>query len=164
MLVLPNLIAKTMTLDDVKDVHAKQIENIRLAMLDLQKTATMAKLDYELPADWKEKTERRKPQLSPKLKAVLTALQTPVEIDKSNAPLIGRAQGAFEGDEAADHPGQGDDAGRRGRSVDADDRVSRVRRSRARTALKMALAQPRADVRDQGQHDPGRDAREGDER
>jgi hypothetical protein len=87
VLVLPNLIAKTMTLDDVKEVHAKQIENIRLALVDLQKTATMAKLDYELPADWKEKTERRKPQLSPKLKAVLTALRAPVEIDKSNAPL-----------------------------------------------------------------------------
>ena len=87
VLVLPNLIAKTMTLDDVKEVHAKQIENIRLALVDLQKTATMAKLDYELPADWKEKTERRKPQLSPKLKAVLTALRETVEIDKANAPL-----------------------------------------------------------------------------
>jgi len=60
VLVLPNLVDKTMTLDDVKAVHAKQSENIRLAMFDLQKTATMAKLDYELPADWKEITERRK--------------------------------------------------------------------------------------------------------
>src|SRR5262249_207532 len=32
-------------------------------------------------------TERRKPQLNPKLKAVLAALRTPVEIDKTNAPL-----------------------------------------------------------------------------
>jgi hypothetical protein len=87
VLVLPNLIAKTMTLDEVREVHAKQIENIRLALIDLQKTATMAKIDYELPADWKEKTERRKPQLSPKLKAVLAGLRTPVEIDRSNAPL-----------------------------------------------------------------------------
>ena len=94
VLVLPNLVAKTMTLDEVKDVHAKQIENIRLALVDLQKSATMAKIDYELPADWKEKTERRKPQLNPKLKAVLAALRTPVEIDKSNAPLVGGAQGA----------------------------------------------------------------------
>jgi hypothetical protein len=76
-----------MTIDDVREVHAKQIENIRLALVDLQKSATMAKIDYELPADWKEKTERRKPQLSPKLKAVMAALRTPVEIDKSNAPL-----------------------------------------------------------------------------
>jgi general secretion pathway protein D len=87
VLVLPNLVAKTMTIDDVKEVHAKQIENIRLAMVDLQKMSVMAKVDYELPADWKEKTERRKPQMSPKLKAVLTALRSPVEIDKQNAPL-----------------------------------------------------------------------------
>jgi hypothetical protein len=87
VLVLPNLVARTMTIEDIKEVHARQIENIRLAMIDLQKTATMAKIHYELPADWKEKTERRKPQLSPKLKAVLTALRTPVEIDKSNAPI-----------------------------------------------------------------------------
>ena len=85
--VLPNLLSKTMTLDEIKEVHAKQIENIRLAMIDLQKSATVTKLDYELPADWKEKTERRKPQLAPKLKAVLAALKAPVEIDKSNAPL-----------------------------------------------------------------------------
>lgn len=85
--VLPNLVARTMSLDEVKDVHARQIENIRLALIDLQKSATMAKLDYELPADWKEKTERRKPQLNPKLKAVLAALKTPVDIDKSGAPL-----------------------------------------------------------------------------
>jgi hypothetical protein len=87
VLVLPNLVTKTMTLDEIKEVHAKQIENIRLVMLDLQKSATVAKVDYELPADWKEKTERRKPQLTPKLKAVLAALKAPVEIDKSNAPL-----------------------------------------------------------------------------
>jgi hypothetical protein len=87
VLVLPNLVSKTMTLEEVREVHAKQIENIRLALIDLQKTATMAKIDYELPADWKEKTERRKPQLNPKLKAVLAALRTPVEIDKTNAPL-----------------------------------------------------------------------------
>ncbi|HEX3148929.1 MAG TPA: hypothetical protein VHR66_12680 [Gemmataceae bacterium] len=87
VLVLPNLIARTMTLDEVRDVHAKQIENIRLAMVDLQKTATMAKIDYELPADWKEKTDRRKPKMSPKLAAVLASLRTPVEIDKSGAPL-----------------------------------------------------------------------------
>jgi hypothetical protein len=87
VLVLPNLINRSMTLDEVKEVHAKQIENIRLALLDLQKTATMAKLDYELPADWKEKTERRKPQLSPKLKAVIAALRIPVDIEKVNAPL-----------------------------------------------------------------------------
>jgi hypothetical protein len=87
VIVLPNLIAKTMTLDEIRDVHAKQIENIRLAMVDLQRTATMAKIDYELPADWKEKTERRKPQLSPKLKAVLAGLRTTVDIDKSGAPL-----------------------------------------------------------------------------
>lgn len=86
-IVLPNLVTKTMTLEDIKEVHAKQAENIRLALVDLQKTATMAKLDYELPADWKEKTERRKPQLAPKLKAVLAALKEPVEIDKANAPL-----------------------------------------------------------------------------
>lgn len=85
--VLPNLIAKTMTLEEIKEVHARQMENIRLTLIDLQKTATMAKLDYELPADWKEKTERRKPKLSPKLKAVLAALREPVEIDKTNAPL-----------------------------------------------------------------------------
>ena len=76
-----------MNIDEVRAVHAKQIENIRLALVDLQKTATLAKLDYELPADWKEKTERRKPKLSPKLKAVMIALRTPVEIDKSGAPL-----------------------------------------------------------------------------
>jgi len=87
VLVLPNLIEKTMTLEEVREVHAKQIENIRLALIDLQKMATMAKIDYELPPDWKEKTERRKPQLNPKLKAVLAALRTPVEIDKTNAPL-----------------------------------------------------------------------------
>jgi hypothetical protein len=87
VLVLPNLIARTMSIDEVREVHAKQIENIRLALIDLQKTATMAKIDYELPADWKEKTERRKPQVNPKLKAVLTALRTQVEIDKSSAPL-----------------------------------------------------------------------------
>ena len=87
VLVLPNLINRTMTLDEVKAVHAKQIENIRLALIDLQKTATMAKIDYELPPDWKEKTERRKPKLNPKLQAVLAALRTPVEIDKSSAPL-----------------------------------------------------------------------------
>lgn len=87
VIVLPNLIAKTMSLDEVKAVHAKQIENIHRAMLDLQKTATMAKMDYELPADWKEITERRKTQLSPKLKAVMTALRQPVDIDKTNAPL-----------------------------------------------------------------------------
>ena len=87
VLVLPNLVAKTMTLEEVKAVHQKQIENIRLALIDLQKTATMAKIDYELPADWKEKTERRKPQLDPKLKAVLTALRTPIDIEKASAPL-----------------------------------------------------------------------------
>src|SRR5262245_2389033 len=87
VLVLPNLISKTMSIEEVREVHAKQIENIRLALVDLQKSATMAKIDYELPADWKEKTERRKPQVSPKLKAVLAALRTPVDIDKSNAPL-----------------------------------------------------------------------------
>jgi len=87
VLVLPNLIAKTMTIDEVRDVHARQIEAIRLALIDLQKSATMAKIDYELPADWKEKTERRKPQLNPKLKEVLAALRTPVDIDKTNAPL-----------------------------------------------------------------------------
>jgi len=85
--VLPNLVTRTMTLEEIKDVHAKQAEHIRLALVDLQKTATMAKLDYELPADWKEKTERRKPQLAPKLKAVLASLKEPVEIDKANAPL-----------------------------------------------------------------------------
>src|SRR5215208_4796606 len=36
VLVLPNLVNRTMSLDDVKEVHAKQIENIRLALLDLQ--------------------------------------------------------------------------------------------------------------------------------
>lgn len=87
VLVLPNLIARTMSIDEVREVHAKQIENIRLALIDLQKTATMAKIDYELPADWKEKTERRKPKLNPKLAAVLAALRTPVEIDKTAAPL-----------------------------------------------------------------------------
>ena len=87
VLVLPNLINRTMTLDEIKAVHQKQIENIRLALVDLQKTATMPKLDYELPADWKEKTERRKPQLDPKLKAVLAALRTPVDIEKTSAPL-----------------------------------------------------------------------------
>ena len=87
VLVLPNLISKTMTIDEVREVHAKQIESIRAALVDLQKSNTMAKLDYELPADWKEKTERRKPQVNPKLKAVLAALKTPVDIDKSNAPL-----------------------------------------------------------------------------
>jgi hypothetical protein len=87
VLVLPNLIARTMSIDDVRAVHQKQIENIRLALIDLQKTATMAKIDYELPADWKEKTERRKPQLDPKLKAVLAALRTPVDIEKTSAPL-----------------------------------------------------------------------------
>lgn len=86
-IILPNLIAKTMTLEEVKAVHARQIDAIRATMVDLQRTATMAKIDYELPADWKEKTERRKPQLSPQLKAVLTALRTTVEIDKTNAPL-----------------------------------------------------------------------------
>jgi len=85
--VLPNLISRTMTIDEIREVHAKQIENIRLAMIDLQRTATMAKIDYELPPDWKEKTERRKPQINPKLKAVMAALRTPVEIDKTNAPL-----------------------------------------------------------------------------
>ena len=87
VLVLPNLINRTMTLDEIKAVHQKQIENIRLALVDLQKTATMAKLDYELPADWKEKTERRKPQLDPKLKAVMAALRTPIDIEKTSAPL-----------------------------------------------------------------------------
>lgn len=87
VLVLPNLVSKTMSIDEVREVHAKQVENIRLALVDLQKTATMAKIDYELPADWKEKTERRKPQLSPKLKAVLAALRTPIEIDKKDVPL-----------------------------------------------------------------------------
>src|SRR5262249_31671587 len=67
VLVLPNVIARTMTIDEVREVHAKQIESIRLALVDLQKTATMAKIDYELPPDWKEKTERRKPKLNPKL-------------------------------------------------------------------------------------------------
>lgn len=85
--VLPNLVARTMTLDEIREVHARQIENIRLALIDLQKTATMAKMDYELPADWKEKTERRKPKLDPKLKAVMTALRTMVEIEKTAAPL-----------------------------------------------------------------------------
>ena len=85
--VLPSLVSRAITLEDVKAVHARQIENIRLAMVDLQKTATMAKMDYELPADWKEITERRKVQLSPKLKAVMAALRTSVEIDKTNAPL-----------------------------------------------------------------------------
>jgi hypothetical protein len=86
VIVLPNLVSKTMSIDEVREVHAKQIENIRLTLIDLQKTATMAKLDYELPADWKEKTERRKPQLSPKLKEVMAALRTPVELDKT-API-----------------------------------------------------------------------------
>jgi hypothetical protein len=76
-----------MSLEDVRAVHARQIENIRLALVDLQKSATMAKIDYELPADWKEKTERRKPKLNPKLAEVLTALRTPVEIEKTSAPL-----------------------------------------------------------------------------
>lgn len=87
VLVLPNVIARTMSIEEVRAVHAKQIENIRLALIDLQKTATMAKIDYELPEDWKEKTERRKPKLNPKLVAVLAALRTPVEIDKTAAPL-----------------------------------------------------------------------------
>jgi hypothetical protein len=87
VLVLPNLIARTMTLDEIREIHAKQIENIRLALVDLQKSATMAKIDYELPADWKEKTERRKPKVNPQLQAVLSALRTPVEIDKVSAPL-----------------------------------------------------------------------------
>jgi general secretion pathway protein D len=85
--VLPNLVNRTMTLDEVRQVHAKQIEGIRLALLDLQKSATMPKLVYELPEDWKEITERRKPKMSPKLKEVLTALRTPIEIDKANTPL-----------------------------------------------------------------------------
>jgi general secretion pathway protein D len=85
--VLPNLVNKTMTLEEIREVHAKMIENIRLAMQDLEKSATPPKLVYELPADWKEITERRKPKMSPKLKEVLTALRAPIEIDKANTPL-----------------------------------------------------------------------------
>ena len=95
VLVLPNLISRTMTLDEIRAVHAKQVENIRLALIDLQRTAVMAKIDYELPADWKEKTERRKPRISPKLKAVLTALRSPIRIEKNNAPLTQSAQVDF---------------------------------------------------------------------
>src|SRR5215218_497498 len=40
-----------------------------------------------MPANWKTKTKLRKPQVNPKLKAVLTALRTQVEIDKASAPL-----------------------------------------------------------------------------
>lgn len=87
VVVLPQLVNKTMTLDEVKSVHAKQIEGIRLAMLDLQRLSIIPKYDYELPADWKEITERRKVKLNPKLQAILTALKQPIEIDKTNAPI-----------------------------------------------------------------------------
>jgi hypothetical protein len=128
-----------MTLDEVKAVHAKQIENIRLALLDLQKTATMAKLDYELPADWKEKTERRKPQLNPELKAVLAALRTPVDIDKNNAPLTDVLKALSK---AMGQPIILDKATMQDSGVDQSTltTVSPGTTVSARTALKMALA------------------------
>jgi len=139
VLVLPNLVNKTMTLDEVKEVHAKQIENIRIALLDLQKTATMAKLDYELPADWKEKTERRKPQLSPELKAVLSALRTPVDIDKNNAPLSDVLKSLSK---AMNQPIILDKATMQDSGIDQSTvtTVSPGTTVSARTALKMALA------------------------
>jgi len=139
ILVLPNLISRTMSIDEVREVHAKQIENIRLALLDLQKSATMAKIDYELPADWKEKTERRKPQLSPKLKEVLAALRKPVEIDKSNAPLTDVLKGLSE---VMKQPIILDKATMQDAGVEASTptTVSPGTTVSARTALKMALA------------------------
>lgn len=139
VLVLPNLINKTMTLDDVKAVHAKQIENIRLALVDLQKSATMAKLDYELPADWKEKTERRKPQLNPKLKEVLAALRRPVDIDKTSAPLsdVLKALQTAMGQPIVLDKATMQDAGIDQSTVTT---VSPGTTVTARTALKMALA------------------------
>jgi hypothetical protein len=138
VLVLPNLVAKTMSLDEVKAVHAKQIENIRLALLDLQKTATMAKFDYELPADWKEITERRKIKMAPKLVAVLTALRVPVDIDKTNAPLSEVLKGL---QEAMRQPIVLDKATMQEAGVDQSTptTVSPGTPVQARTALKMAL-------------------------
>jgi hypothetical protein len=139
VLVLPNLVNRTMTLDEVKEVHAKQIENIRLALVDLQKSATMAKLDYELPADWKEKTERRKPQLNPKLKAVIAALRTPVDIDKNNAPLTDVLKALST---AMGQPIVLDKATMQDSGIDQSTMttVSPGTTVSARTALKMALA------------------------
>src|SRR5262249_13105839 len=139
VLVLPNLLQKSMTLEDVREVHQKQIENIRLALLDLQKSATLAKIDYELPADWKEKTERRKPQLNPKLKAVLAALRTPIEIDKTNAPLVDVLKGLSE---VMKQPIMLDKATMQEAGVDQSTAttVSPGTTVSARTALRMALA------------------------
>jgi general secretion pathway protein D len=139
VLVLPNLIQKTMTIEEVREVHAKQIENIRLALLDLQKSATLAKIDYELPADWKEKTERRKPQLHPKLKAVLAALRTPIEIDKTNAPLVDVLKSLSE---AMKQPIMLDKATMQDAGIDqsTSTTVSPGTTVTARTALRMALA------------------------
>lgn len=139
VLVLPNLINRTMTIDEVREVHAKQIENIRLALIDLQKTATMAKIDYELPPDWKEKTERRKPKLNPKLKAVLAALRTPVEIDRTAAPLSDVLKAIST---AMKQPIILDKATMQDAGIDSSTAttVSPGTTVSARTALKMALA------------------------
>ena len=139
VLVLPNVIARTMSIDEVREVHAKQIENIRLALIDLQKTATMAKIDYELPPDWKEKTERRKTKLNPKLQAVLTALRTPVEIDKTAAPLSDVLKAVSS---AMKQPIILDKATMQDAGIDSSTAttVSPGTTVSARTALKMALA------------------------
>ncbi len=71
VLVLPNLIAKTMTLDEMRDVHAKQIENIRLAMVDLQVTATMAKSTTNCRPTGRKRLNAASRRCSPKLKAIL---------------------------------------------------------------------------------------------
>jgi hypothetical protein len=85
--VMPDLVNKTKTLEDIKEIHVRQIEHIRLALADLQKASTLPKYDYELPADWKEITERRKTKLSAEMKAVLTGLKTPITLDAKNTPI-----------------------------------------------------------------------------
>lgn len=87
MLVMPELVNRTKTIDDIREIHAKQVENIRLAMVDLQKGSTLPKYDYEFPANWKELSERRKTQLTPEMKAVLAGLRSPITIDVKNAPV-----------------------------------------------------------------------------
>ncbi|MCX7664887.1 MAG: hypothetical protein N2112_05020 [Gemmataceae bacterium] len=86
VLVLPDLLNKRITIDEVRQMQAEQVDRIRKTMVGLDKSAVLPKEEMEFdPKRWKEITEKRKPQLDPKLKAILVALDTPVSLKLKDA-------------------------------------------------------------------------------
>lgn len=67
-----------------------QSERVTLAMNDVMRSSLPAKGDIEFPADWKERTARRKklePELSAKTKALIEALDKPLTLSFQEKPL-----------------------------------------------------------------------------